>query len=171
MNTNEKSFLDEYVSLKFSFDDIIPFILEKNSEGVEVLLKVNGNSMSPFLISQRDRVCFVSVDYHRIKCGDILLFRMPTGKYIMHRLYRINKDATYDFVGDHNFVLEKSITKDNIIAYVPYVIRKGKKIDCSTGYWRWGMVLYMKFRMACPRLVLGVLKVWRGVRYLTRLWR
>ena len=68
----------------------------------------------------------------------------------MHRLYRIEKDGTYTFIGDRQYKTEEGIRRDQIKAYVPYVIRDGRKIDCEKGFLRSVMTDHMVFRVHCP---------------------
>ena len=68
----------------------------------------------------------------------------------MHRLYRIEKDGTYTFIGDHQYQVEEGIHREQIKAYVQYAFRDGRKIDCEKGFLRSVMTDYMVFRVHCP---------------------
>ena len=59
-------------------------------EGLEVSLLIKGNSMYPFLVSNRDEVLLKEAK-DPLKEGDILLFRRQDGDYVLHRLIRIRK--------------------------------------------------------------------------------
>ena len=71
----------------------------------------------------------------------------------MHRLYRIEKDGTYTFIGDHQYKVEEGIRREQIKAYVQYAFRDGKKIDCEKGFLRDVMTDYMVFRVHFPGAV------------------
>ena len=71
----------------------------------------------------------------------------------MHRLYRIEKDGTYTFIGDHQYKVEEGIRREQIKAYVQYAFRDGKKIDCEKGFLRDVMTDYMVFRVRFPGTV------------------
>lgn len=79
-------------------EEYIPALLELTESGLEVPLTVSGNSMSPFLIHERDSVVIQKIQSPPQK-GDILLFIRRDGRYILHRLVRIEGER-YFFLGD-----------------------------------------------------------------------
>ena len=137
-------------NVSFSMKDIGPLIEEMVGQGDIFRLTVSGNSMMPFLRNNRDEVVFASLEGRTLKRGDILLFRRREGTYVMHRLFRREKDGTYTFIGDHQYKIEEGIYPDQIKAYVPYAFRDGRKIDCEKGFLRSVMTAYMIFRVHCP---------------------
>ncbi len=84
------------------------------SESIESQLKkegfyVNttvGVSMRPMLRNRCDRVIIRPVGSERLKKWDLPLYRLPNGKYIMHRIIDV-KDGYYVIRGDNTYVKEK----------------------------------------------------------------
>ena len=151
-------------NVTFSMKDIGPLIEEVVGQGDVFRLTVSGTSMMPFLRNNRDEVIFAPLEGRTLKRGDILLYKRREGTYVMHRLYRIEKNGTYTFIGDHQYKTEEGIRRDQIKAYVPYVIRDGRKIDCEKGFLRGVMTDYMVFRVHCPGAVYWTARGFGAVR-------
>ena len=97
-------------------------------------LIVSGSSMTPFLVSGRDTV-YLSRLERPARRGDILLYLRDSGKYILHRVWRVEKDGTLTIVGDAQTELERGIREDQIIAVVTSVVRKGKRMGPGDFWW------------------------------------
>lgn len=95
---------------------------------------ISGNSMAPFLISQRDYVVFQKPS-RPLKKGDIVFFRRESGEYILHRISRIRNNGYY-ILGDAQTQMEGPICKDQIFGLVIKIQRKGKWIDSSDFWWK-----------------------------------
>lgn len=97
-------------------------------------LNVTGHSMSPFLAENRDsvRICKITKP---LKVGDMALYKRDNGQYILHRVCRV-KNGTYSMIGDAHNVIEDGIRKDQIIATVKSVVRKGKLITPKSFIWK-----------------------------------
>ena len=54
----------------------------------EVSLLIAGNSMSLFLVHQRDTICFRKPD-KELRRGDMVFYQRENGQYIMHRIYKV----------------------------------------------------------------------------------
>ena len=103
-------------------------------EGVKELpLTITGNSMSPFLIHDRDTV-YLSRLTRPARRGDMLLYRRDNGAYILHRVYAVTPDA-YTMVGDAQTELEHGIRPDQIIAIVTRVTRKEQELRPGAFWW------------------------------------
>ena len=85
------------------------------SRGIEVVLMTKGNSMLPFIHSDRDSVTLERVG-GPLSVGDIVLFRYK-GKYIMHRIYAIGKDGI-TLMGDGNLNVMEHCTASDVIGIV-----------------------------------------------------
>ena len=83
-----------------------------------------GSSMRPLFKTHRDAVTLITPD-REIKKYDIVLYKTPSDKYILHRVIGI-KDGVYVIRGDNTFVKER-VPKEWIIAYAVSFNRKGKK--------------------------------------------
>lgn len=122
-------------------------------------LVVTGSSMTPFLASGRDTV-FLSRVERPVRRGDILLYRRDSGRYVLHRVWRVERDGTYTIVGDAQTELERGIRPDQVIALVTAVERKGKRMGPGSFWWEF-------FEKVWIRMVPLRRMVWRlyeGVR-------
>ena len=98
-----------------------------------VPLVISGNSMAPFLIHGRDTV-FLSRIKAPLKRGDMVLYRRTGGRYILHRICRISGDS-FTMIGDAQTQREPGITRDQILARVTAVRRKGKLLQKGSFLW------------------------------------
>lgn len=98
-----------------------------------VSLLISGNSMSPFLIHERDYI-YLKKPEKMLKRGDMVFFERDNGDFVMHRIYRIEKE-NYFLIGDAQSVGEGPIRRDQIFAKVIGVRRKGKQIGPCNFWW------------------------------------
>lgn len=136
--------------LSLPLKEIYPIMAETIQNGGEVYLTVRGNSMSPFLQDGRDQAVFVSPDKMTIKRGDIVFYQRDGGQYVMHRVYKVEKDGLMTMLGDAQWTLEGGIRPDQLRAFVPRVVRKGREISCTGGVWHFLMKMYL-WRIRFPR--------------------
>ena len=108
-------------------------ILAEDPQARELPLLVTGNSMSPFLIGGRDTV-FLSRLEREPRKGDILLYRRTPGGYVLHRVYRITGD-NLTMLGDAQTLPEPGIRREQVIAVVTRVSRKGKELAPGSFWW------------------------------------
>ena len=66
--------------------------------------------------------------------GDMLLYQRSSGQYVLHRVWKAEKDGTFTMVGDAQTELEHGIREEQIIAIVTSVVRKGKSM-APGGFW------------------------------------
>lgn len=113
------------------------FLLVKEAvdNGQQSTFQVTGSSMLPFLGGYRDYVTVEKRDYTLLRKGDIILFYTKEGNYILHRIYRKDRDKCQT-MGDGNDFWDTAIDPDQIIALVVSVKRKGRQIDCRSFSWR-----------------------------------
>lgn len=137
-------------NISLTMQELMPLITEELSNGKEVMLTVKGVSMMPFLRHNKDSIIMTSMNGRKIRPGDLVMFQRPDGSYAMHRVYRENKDGSFDIVGDAQVKCDTGITYDRMKAYVPRVVKNGKEINCEKGLWRFAMVWYMRFRLRHP---------------------
>ena len=137
--------------------EYISMLRELVQEGRSVNLLVSGNSMSPFLISQRDYVSFKAPD-RPLRKGDIVFFQRDDGRFIMHRIIRVHREAdgrrSYKITGDNQTQLE-TVREDQIFGLIFAVERKGKKIVPGDFWWEFFARVWTRiipFRRAVKRL-------------------
>ena len=137
--------------LSLPLKDIYPLIAETLGGGGEVYITVRGSSMSPFLHDGRDQAVFASVADRRIRRGDIVFYQRRGGQFVMHRVYSVDAEGTLTMLGDAQWTLEPGIRPDQLRAFVPRVVRKGREVSCERGFLHRLMTLYL-LRIRFPRL-------------------
>ena len=113
-------------------------------------LVISGNSMAPFLVHGRDTVYLSRLD-RPAKRGDVLLYKRESGAYILHRVYKVEKDS-YTMVGDAQTQLEQGIRQDQIIAIMTSALRKGKLQKKGSFWWEFFEKLWIRIIPLRPML-------------------
>lgn len=114
-------------------DTYISVLKELVEEGKEVSVLITGSSMAPFLIHERDRVCFRKPE-RKLKKGDMVFYQRNNGQFVVHRILRTGPKGYY-MAGDAQSVLEGPIEEGRIFALVTEVIRKGRRIKPGNPIW------------------------------------
>lgn len=112
---------------------LLPQLLPLLEEADAIPLVISGGSMSPFLVHGRDTVFLSRVD-RPLKRGDMILYRRDSGKYILHRIWKV-ENGSYTLVGDAQFQLEPGIRPEQVLAIVHSVQRKGKHLTQGDFWW------------------------------------
>lgn len=113
--------------------EYVSVLRELTEEGKEVSLLISGNSMSPFLIHQRDYIYFKKPD-RELKKGDMVFYQRDSGQFVMHRIWKVRPDGYY-IVGDAQTVIEGPVRRDQIFALITKVQRKGKWLEPGDFWW------------------------------------
>jgi hypothetical protein len=108
-------------------------ILAVMETGTAAPLVISGNSMSPFLVHGRDTV-YLTPPPDRLKKGDMIFYRRDSGSYVLHRICAVEGD-TFCLVGDCQVEKEPGIRRDQVIALVTAVRRKGKLLKKGSFLW------------------------------------
>lgn len=116
-----------------------------------VPLVISGNSMSPFLVHRRDTV-YLSKITGPLKRGDMILYRRRNGAYILHRICAV-ENGTYCLVGDAQTMIEGGIRRDQVLAIVTAVRRKGKLLQKGSFWWDFFEKVWLRLIPYRPRLV------------------
>lgn len=93
-----------------------------------VIVSIKGTSMLPLLVESRDTVKLIAPN--NLKVNDVVLYERITGELVLHRIIKI-KDNKYVMCGDNQFVLEKNISKEQIIAVMEGYYKKENYIPCT----------------------------------------
>lgn len=102
--------------------------------GDTVRLTVTGNSMYPLLHSRRDTVTLSPAG--KIKKYDITFHKRQDGRYILHRVLKIQKDGTYLIAGDNELKTEPPVMREQIFGVVTEFTRWGETKK-PKGLWYW----------------------------------
>lgn len=113
--------------------EYVSVLRELTEQGKEVSLIISGSSMSPFLIHQRDYICFKKPE-RKLKKGDMVFYQRDSGQYVMHRIWKIQPDGYY-IVGDAQTEIEGPVREEQIFALITKVQRKGKWLAPGDFWW------------------------------------
>lgn len=124
----------------------------------------SGVSMEPLFRTRRD-VVIIAKPTAELKKYDVALYRLPTGKYILHRVIKVLEDE-YLIRGDNTYVIEH-IPKDKVIGVLVEFNRKGKRQKCTDksymAYSRfWNFIYPIRFVIYHIRRFLG--RVYRKLK-------
>ena len=113
-----------------------------------------GTSMLPLLKQGRDLFTVRKKGAQRCKKYDVVLYRRPPDKYVLHRIVEVRSDS-YVILGDNCLNKEFGITDDDIIGVMTGYVRKGKEHNIKEfGYWLYSryIVAFHPFRVLEYRL-------------------
>lgn len=103
------------------------------ANGQEVILLAKGNSMLPFLRSERDSVALRRKDSAEV--GDIVLAQIAEGRYVLHRIIKVEGDDI-TLMGDGNIRGTEKCTRKDISGTVVRIIRaSGREFVPGKGRW------------------------------------
>lgn len=124
--------------------------------GHHVTIRVRGNSMNPFFVDRRDEVVLSPFGKENIKVGKVILARDKDGRYILHRIIKIEGEDIV-MMGDGNLKGVEHTTADEVLGLVTGAVRKGKQVACSGFCWE----LYSRcWLLLCP-VRRWLLAIWR----------
>lgn len=132
-------------------DELIGHILELLQQTEPVPLVITGNSMSPFLVHGRDTVYLSNVK-RPLKRGDMVLYKRTSGRYVLHRIYKIEGDNLC-MVGDAQTQLEHGIMPQQVLAIVTAVKRKGKMNKSGSFWWEFFEKIWIRMIKARPYII------------------
>ena len=136
----------------------LSFLKEMIEQNVDVSIVISGNSMSPFLVNQRD-VIYLSKINRKLKKGDLVLYQRLFGQYVVHRIQKKKKSGYY-LAGDNQIAIEGPILDKQIFGLVTKVKRKGKWIEAGNFWWEffehvwiwvlpWRMIILNIYKKVC----------------------
>ena len=109
--------------------ELIPAIGKLIEEGQEVIFKPKGMSMLPFIRGGRDSVLLRKAD--ELKVGDIALAEISEGRYVLHRIEKIEGE-TIVLMGDGNLVGRERCRREDVMAIAVKIIKGSREIDCQS---------------------------------------
>lgn len=105
---------------KYSYEEILDI------HG-KLVYKNVGTSMMPLLRQGRDLMVIDKRPEGRLKKYDAVLYKSKGGKYILHRILKVEHDS-YTICGDHCIHREFGITDEQILGVLKAVVRDGKTL-------------------------------------------
>lgn len=139
-----------------------------NKSSLEEYLKINGEvtytnvgvSMMPLLRQGRDVFTIRRNGPERCRVGDVVLFRRPSGKYVLHRVIEVRPDD-YVIMGDNCCVKETGVRDEEILGVMTSFVRGGRECGVNAP-------AYRLYSFAVMHTV-GARILWkRGKRWLAR---
>ena len=112
----------------------MPLIRERLAEGKKVTFGPKGTSMLPMLRQGIDRVELVAVK-GKLKKYDLPLYVRDNGQYVLHRIVKARD--TYTCIGDNQYVYEKGVRQDQLIAVMSGYYRGDQYISAKSWGYRW----------------------------------
>lgn len=103
--------------------------------GKAVIFRISGNSMLPAVCGGRDLAKAELCDIKKLRRLDVVVVRTDSGRYIMHRITKLTEFGFYT-CGDWNERGDGFFRFDQIAAQITEFIRKGKRINLESGFWR-----------------------------------
>ena len=119
---------------------------------------IAGTSMMPFLKEGRDRVELKPYCHHRLKKGEVVLYKKNDGTLVLHRIIKTENGEFFTVLGDHQFNNDEWVNKNQIIAVACGFFIKGRYINEKTRWYR----LYKKIwlcNLNFRRIILAVLSL------------
>lgn len=116
-----------------------------------VPLVISGSSMDPFLVHGRDTV-FLTKLKRPVKKGDMLLYRRVGGRYVLHRVVKVQGQQLV-LIGDGQLSIEPGIRTEQVLATVSAVRRKGKLLKPGHPTWVFYEKIWVRLIRIRPRLL------------------
>lgn len=122
-------------------EELFSAVEELLEQGLDAEFTVTGNSMWPLLKSGRDTVTLRALD-SPLKKGDLILFSPVKGRYLLHRVTRLEKNA-FESTGDANLSSDGVFPTTCILGRVILIHRKEKRISCKNFWYRFSVWVWM----------------------------
>ncbi len=139
----------------------LPHVCQLIDEGHTVTIRAKGNSMRPFIESDRDSVILGRAA--DVKVGDVVLAEISHGLYVLHRLDAVSGHRVR-LRGDGNPYQVEVCSITDIRAKAVAVVRKGREYSVNSRTWAaysklWTRALPLRrYLLALYRLLwLGIL--------------
>lgn len=133
------------------------------TENQLIQVQPQGYSMYPMFVPGRDCAIIERAEVNALKRGDVVLYRRPESKLVLHRIARRTREGFY-LVGDNQTSLEGPVAPTQMRGILVAFIRKGHRISvhnpiyvCAAHIW----LCLRPVRMAIMRPLAGMKKAWR----------
>ena len=113
------------LSNKPRMEDVYPFIEESIKDGGQFVLYPRGTSMNPTIYEGKD--CVVLSEITEPRQFDIVLYKRKSGQFVLHRIMKI-RNGKYIMCGDNQFLFEKGIERNQLLATVSEVRKENGDI-------------------------------------------
>ncbi len=126
--------------------------------GKQVVLRVKGLSMLPFIVGDEDSVELQKADM--VKIGDIVLADIPQRGYVLHRIIEENELGVI-LMGDGNIKGCELCKREDIKGKVVRILKKnGRVVECKERFYRFKVNVW-KICLPVRRYLLAMYKIIR----------
>lgn len=123
--------------------DLVLLAEEYLSSGKEVVISAKGNSMKPLLRDNKDRIVLTGYKPEELEIGQVVLYKRNDGSFVIHRIVDKQEDK-YVMLGDFQTVIEKGVTKEQIIAVASGFIRGKNEFRESSKFYKFYVKIWGK---------------------------
>lgn len=116
---------------KVRLEDALPLMEAAFEAGASFRFFQRGASMLPMLREGVDSVQLISPEGQDIKKGDVILYRRENGVFVLHRIVGVASDGSFVLCGDNQWLLERGIRKENVIALLEGFWRGDEWVSCE----------------------------------------
>ena len=120
-----------------------------------IQIPIQGYSMYPMLVPERDEAIIQQTEVSLLKRGDVVLYRRLKGILVLHRIWKVKGDGFY-MVGDNQMELEGPLDKDQIRGKLVAIVRKGKTISVTNPFYLFYSRTWLLLRPCRHRIALLV---------------
>ena len=124
-------------------------------DGHTVQTVINGYSMYPMLVPDRDRVILAPLQGYVPRRGDVVLYRRDNSILVLHRIWRVRQDGVY-MVGDNQTEIEGPLRQDQIRGSLAAFIRNGKHVSVGNIYYRAYALVWLWMRPIRHKVAVAV---------------
>ena len=108
--------------------------MDAETRSIEEYLAENGSltysnvgvSMMPMLKQGRDLFTVRKKGAERAKKYDVVLFKRPPDKYVLHRVVKVRPEG-YDILGDNCAARERNVPEERVLGVLTSFVRKGRE--------------------------------------------
>lgn len=111
------------------------------AQGQKLVYHNVGDSMRPLIRQGKDLMVIEPRPQGRCKRYDVVLYRRPSGQYVLHRILKVGKDD-YVICGDNRSWLEVGVPDEWIIGILTAVLRDGKR-ELKVTNWRYRLYVHL----------------------------
>jgi hypothetical protein len=116
----------------YPMEELAPIVCQLLDRGKSVVIPAKGNSMRPLVRSGKDNIVLTAYKGQPLLKGDAIFYKRKNGSFVLHRIVAINIDGSFTVIGDNQVLLEKGVTKEQVIALPTMIIRGKREIDCNS---------------------------------------
>ncbi len=124
-------------------------------DGNTVQTLINGYSMYPLLVPERDSAVLAPLQGYAPRRGDVVLYRRDGSILVLHRIWRVRRDGVY-MVGDNQTEVEGPLRQDQLRGKLVAFIRKGKYISVDNILYRTYAFIWLWMRPVRHKVAVAV---------------